>query len=102
VRLSFTARWARRKKKESTMKTPCYLRFIQALVLAAAVPACGIDAGAPSPSSVVNPEANAAPSAVTHEPEALATQDAGATPDAGAAGPHSSGPIVPPRESAAV
>jgi hypothetical protein len=84
------------------MKTPRYLRFIQALVLAAAVPACGVDAGAPSPDSVENPQASAAPSAVTHEPDALAIQDAGTTPDAGAEGPHSSGPIVPPQQSAAV
>jgi hypothetical protein len=90
------------KKKESTMKTPRYLRFIQALVLAAAVPACGVDVDAASASSVANPQASSPPSAITHEPEALATQDAGAVPDAGAAGPHTSGPIVPPQQTSAV
>jgi hypothetical protein len=84
------------------MKTPRYLRFIQALVLAAAVPACGVDVGAASASSAGNPEASANPSAVNHDPVALASQDAGATPDGGAEGPHTSGPIVPPQQSSAV
>jgi hypothetical protein len=97
------------------MKTPHYLRFVQALVLAAAVPACssgddpappakgeapaltGAASGGPaapeSPPSAATSAPPAAPVAETQHPaQPAAHADTGV--DAGL--PFSSGPIVPP------
>lgn len=98
------------------MKTPHYLRFVQALVLAAAVPACssgddpappaksdppassttkavGAPAATEAPPAPASPAPHAAP-VVEPQPAAQGAEHADSSPDSGL--PFSSGPIVPP------
>lgn len=95
------------------MKTPHYLRFVQALVLAAAVPACAADEPAPpttsaehaaqtaDPTAPSNAEGAPAP-APTHAAEANAAGPASTDAGVDSSLPFSSGPIVPPELPAAL
>jgi hypothetical protein len=96
------------------MKTPHYLRFVQALVLAATVPACSsADAPAP-PTTSTEPAAQTAEPATPssgepapapmHAAQASADAHSATDADAGVDGslPFSSGPIVPPELPAAL
>ncbi len=96
------------------MKTPHYLRFVQALVLAAAVPACSSgDDPAPAPkgesptasattTATAAPEApkaaatSAPPAATAMETQRPAQPAPQADTGADSGLPFSSGPIVPP------
>ena len=88
------------------MKTPHYLRFVQALALASVVPGCVVGEEPPAP---------AVDSSIVEEPKPIVSQLASVRPNAaaelvaapiqrrldrgrggGAGGAHSSGPIVPP------
>lgn len=86
------------------MNTPRYLRFVKALVLTAAVPACSSDPTTEPPPAKTADSSETAPAT---EPPATpgagskiaeAKADAGSTADADVDSglPFSSGPIVPP------
>ena len=86
------------------MNTPRYLRFVKALVLTAAVPACTSATSSEPPPAKTSDSSETAPAT---EPAvdpgapakvADAKADAGSTPDADVDSglPFSSGPIVPP------
>jgi hypothetical protein len=78
-----------------------YVRFVQAIILAAAVPACSADQEtSPSPPPPPSPETSAS-AQVDFEPPppaAASTEDAGAD----ATLPFSSGPLMPPVVPAAL
>jgi len=81
------------------MSTPHYLRFVKALVLAAALPACSsgaADGPAPSPAETADtttaPPSAPAPTANEELADAGTAHDGGVDADL----PFSSGPIVPP------
>ena len=84
------------------MKTPHYLRFVQALTLAAVVPACSgapVDDAEPARvSEPVVPTAATAPRPIARPIPESAQADASSDHDADvdASLPFSSGPIVPP------
>ena len=84
------------------MKSPHYLRFVKALVLTAAIPACSSDASpAPAPAQVADTTATAPPAVQPIANEELAdttpTSDAGQTDaDVDAKLPFASGPLLPP------
>jgi hypothetical protein len=74
-----------------------YLRFVQAIVLAAAVPACSVSSETPSTPST--PSAPPAPKEEASEaPVATAEEKTEPAADAGADAelPFSSGPMMPP------
>ncbi len=80
---------------------PHYLRFVRALVLAAAVPACsGADDGSPQPATVdpapSPPVDRGAELAQMPRPVASSTADAAADVAIDGELPKTSGPIVPP------
>lgn len=83
------------------MKTPHYLRFVKALVLTAAIPACSSEpASTPAPAKTAD-STETAPTPPVAQPianEDVAATDAGATHDADvdATLPFSSGPLAPP------